>query len=212
MTEDELGRLFRPFEQPHHLEGQARQGLGLGLTIVKGLVEGHGGVIQVCSEGRDRGTVVEITLRATSAADAPVTVQGTRRSTLPPAACPTVLFVEDHPDTAILFEHLLRKSGYRVLTAKSCAQARERMSAEIDLIVSDVGLPDGTGLDLLPALRATRDVPAVAVTGYGTEGDVEATRRAGFQCHLTKPTGMQALQKAIAQARRAWAACWALRS
>ncbi|MFW6067211.1 MAG: ATP-binding protein [Myxococcota bacterium] len=202
MTTEELGQLFRPFEQPHLPEDQSRKGLGLGLAIAKGLVEGHGGSIEARSEGLERGTVIEVRLpaRRPGADEAPVAKP--RALTPAPSPPPAVLVVEDHPDTAHLLEHLLRKAGYRVRTARSCREAREAMNDQVDLIVSDIGLPDGNALELLPVLRETRDVPAVAMTGYGAQEDVAATRRAGFETHLTKPAGIQRLQDALFEARR----------
>jgi PAS domain S-box-containing protein len=203
MTEDELGRLFRPFEQPHAITHHSARGLGLGLTIVRGLVEGHGGSIELRSEGLDRGTVVELRLPATLP-DTARHGSGVRPRLTPPPPAPHlhVLVVEDHPDTAELLEHLLSKTGYRVHVARSCGEAKEQMSEQIDLILSDVDLPDGTGLDLLPMLRAVRDVPAIALTGHGTEEDEAATRQAGFQCHLTKPAAMQSLRRVLDEALR----------
>jgi PAS domain S-box-containing protein len=204
MTEDELAQLFRPFEQPHAITQHSAAGLGLGLTIVRGLVEGHGGSIQVHSDGLDRGTVVELRLPATLP-DTAMHESGVhpRLTPAPPAPHLHVLVVEDHPDTAELLEHLLSKAGYRVHVARSCGEAKERMSQQIDLILSDVDLPDGTGLELLPMLRAVREVPAIALTGHGTEEDEAATRRAGFQCHLTKPAAMQSLRRVLDEALRA---------
>jgi DNA-binding response OmpR family regulator len=113
----------------------------------------------------------------------------------------TILLVEDHRDTVTAVGLVLVLHGYRVLTAASCSEARAiAASAALDLLICDIGLPDGDGVDLMRALCLERSLPAIAVSGYGTELDVRRSLEAGFLAHLTKPFSMQAL---IATIRRA---------
>ena len=112
-----------------------------------------------------------------------------------------VLLVEDHLDTGRLLSRTLTRVGYRVHLATSIASALEVYRAEpIDLIVSDLGLPDGHGTELLQQLSAIRPAKAIALSGYGLEHDLEATRRAGFLMHLVKPIEPAMLQTAIERA------------
>ena len=110
----------------------------------------------------------------------------------------TILVVDDHADTLNIMSRLLARRGYRVLTAGSCADALARRGRiRVDLIVSDLGLPDGSGLNLLALLRQIRDVPAVALSGYGMEEDVTKSRAAGFNEHLTKPIDFPLLMRTV---------------
>lgn len=100
-----------------------------------------------------------------------------------------ILLVEDHPDTAALIKAYLERSGYTVATAGTCqeALAHPRLS-RIQALICDIGLPDGSGWDLLPRLRAhARDAYAVAITARGHPNDEARSRAAGFQAHLPKP-------------------------
>ena len=109
-----------------------------------------------------------------------------------------MLLVEDHGDTGRLLSRALTRVGYRVHLATSIASGVEVFRAEpIDLIVSDLGLPDGHGTKLLEQASAIRPVKAIALSGYGLEHDLEATRQAGFLIHLVKPIEPAMLQSAI---------------
>lgn len=110
----------------------------------------------------------------------------------------TILLVDDHADTLNIMSRLLARRGYRVLTAESCAAALATARENpFDLIVSDLGLPDGSGLTLLSSLRQIRAVPAVALSGYGMEEDVTKSRAVGFDEHLTKPIDFPVLMRTI---------------
>ena len=112
-----------------------------------------------------------------------------------------MLLVEDHTDTGRLLSRALTRVGYRVHLATSVASGLEIFRSEpIDLIVSDLGLPDGHGTTLLRQARAMRPVTAIALSGYGLEHDLEATRAAGFVTHLVKPIEPLMLQNAIERA------------
>jgi len=110
-----------------------------------------------------------------------------------------VLLIEDHADTAEVMAELLREVGYDVIMASSCEEALRVDLGRVDVIVSDLGLPDGSGLDLLPKLRRTHYAPALALSGYGMDADVRAAEAAGFERHLTKPVDFGALFEALAQ-------------
>jgi CheY-like chemotaxis protein len=110
------------------------------------------------------------------------------------------MLVEDHADTVFLMQKLLTARGHDVRVAQTVADAiRTIAAAEFDLIVSDIGLPDGTGLDLIRHVRGElkRNTPAVAVTGYGMEEDVARAREAGFDVHVTKPVNLIQLERVM---------------
>jgi CheY-like chemotaxis protein len=114
-----------------------------------------------------------------------------------------ILLVEDHPDTADVMALLLRQLGHQVQTADTVARATSLLrEGEFDLLLSDIGLPDGTGIDLIREVHRLRPIPAIALTGFGMEEDVARCRDAGFVAHLTKPVGLQDLQAALSQATR----------
>lgn len=110
-----------------------------------------------------------------------------------------VLLVEDHSDTGTVMARLLRRSGHTVVHAESMAGAVKAWEAEhYDLLISDLGLPDGNGLDLMRRIRDRHPgVPGICMSGFGMDSDVEASRAAGFNEHLIKPVDMQQLHAAI---------------
>ena len=111
-----------------------------------------------------------------------------------------ILVVEDHDDTLRSMKLLLHRLGYEVLTADNMADAlRIAMQQPFDILLSDIGLPDGSGLELLKRIRSVRDVPALALSGFGMDEDIERSRAAGFSDHLTKPVSIDRLQAAIEQ-------------
>jgi CheY-like chemotaxis protein len=110
----------------------------------------------------------------------------------------SILLVDDHEDTLRAMSRLLRRLDHRVVTA-NCVQGalRAAKEEEFDLLISDVGLPDGTGLDLMRQLLDRQSIRGIALTGYGAENDLRQTREAGFSAHLTKPIDFRALESAI---------------
>ena len=109
-----------------------------------------------------------------------------------------ILLVDDHEDTLNILARLLRRWGYGVTTASSVQSALERASEQhFDLLVSDLGLPDGSGTDIVQALKAHYSLPAIALSGYGTDEDIRASLEAGFIEHLTKPVSFPALRQAV---------------
>ena len=190
-----LGRIFGAFDRGDTTVVRHHGGVGLGLTISKTLIDAHGGRLGVESRGTGGGTTFTVTL-PTVAAPA---VRGDRPGAAAGEPRPLrVLLVEDHEDTRRIMARLLRSYGYTVATAGDVKTAlREAEAAEFDLLISDIGLPDGSGWDLVRDVLAKRSVKAIAVSGYGTEADVERSREAGFSTHLTKPIDPKSLGEVI---------------
>jgi CheY-like chemotaxis protein len=112
----------------------------------------------------------------------------------------SVLLVEDHEPTLRVMERLLRQIGHQVTGVQSVAAATSAAARDAyDLIISDLGLPDGSGLDVMRQLRDRYGDRSIALTGYGMESDIVASRDAGFSEHLTKPVDLAALEAAIAR-------------
>lgn len=204
IDKDVLPRVFEAFEQGRSGVTREYGGLGLGLAICKGIVTAHGGSITASSAGKDRGTTMTVELPALAMPD--------RAEAGPPAAAPTtsaapgalnILLVEDHEDTLRAMARLLRKLEHSVTTATSVGDALAAASkSDFDLVISDVGLPDGTGLELMRSLLARKPCKGIALTGYGMESDIDSTRKAGFAAHLTKPVSFQDLASMIQKVSR----------
>jgi two-component system CheB/CheR fusion protein len=190
-----LLRIFDPFQRGEHAHTRRYGGMGLGLSIAKGLVEAHGGSIAARSEGKDRGATFAIELTTVSA---PVALESVARPAAPAQRSLRILLVEDHEDTRNALVRLLTRWGHFVKTAGTVAEGIEMAAAfSPELLLSDLGLPDGTGIELLGRLRAEREFPAIAMSGYGMESDLEQTTRAGFVAHLVKPVAAERLREVI---------------
>lgn len=193
-----LPKIFRAFEQGDRQVTRNFGGLGLGLAISKALIDAHGGTIAAESAGKHQGTIMRITLPVyrAPAGTADRLEETTRKSA--PAARGKILVVEDHQDTAAVLSRALKRRGFEVSTAHTVAAATELFNAQhFDLVISDIGLPDGNGIDLLNTLNPIRRVPAIALSGYGMDHDLEKTRAAGFVEHLTKPVNWDSLCDSI---------------
>ncbi len=111
-----------------------------------------------------------------------------------------ILFVDDHRDSIAALKVLLERRGYTVTTAASVAGGLElARRQDFDILISDIGLPDGDGTDLLRAILKERPMRAIAISGYGTDADVAKSINAGFLLHLRKPIFFQDLERAIAE-------------
>jgi PAS domain S-box-containing protein len=192
-----LPRLFNAFEQGDPTVTRSFGGLGLGLAISKALVDQHNGVLTGVSAGRGHGATFTVTL-ATVAPPRPeeVAVAGAGAS-----RGLRLLLVEDHEPTLQVMAALLEIAGHDVGTAQDLRSARAlAASREFDLVVSDLGLPDGTGFDLMRELRDRYGLKGIAVSGYGMEEDLRRSREAGFLEHLVKPVDVEKLKAALARA------------
>jgi PAS domain S-box-containing protein len=192
-----IGRIFSPFEQADRLITRQFGGLGLGLTISKRLAELHNGTLVAQSDGRDRGATFVLTLPAVPTAAR----GGPGKSGGPPSAPATrarkFLLVEDHDDTRRSMARLLGRR-HEVRDANSIAAALEIAGTEpFDLVISDLGLPDGSGLDLMRELRQRYGLRGICLSGFGMEDDLARSADAGFTRHLTKPVDLDKLQAAI---------------
>ncbi len=193
-----LDRIFDAFTQTD--AGRQVGGLGLGLTITRSLVELHGGHIVAVSAGRDHGATFRVVLPTADVARVePSAVAGPAAPTAAPRRRRLrLLVVDDHPETLLFFGKMLSRHGYEVRTAETVAGAlRAAEEAPFDLLISDVGLPDGTGMDLIRRLAADGPVLGIAISGYGSEEDVARSKAAGFAEHVTKPFDFKQLDELI---------------
>ncbi|MEO6002608.1 MAG: response regulator [Opitutus sp.] len=206
LTAEEMHRIFAAFAQGDHASnGNGRYGgLGLGLVISRMLVELHSGSIHATSDGRNCGATFSIEL--------PLAVNGSANPAADGSRLPAkqsgvgnangmrrVLLVEDHAPTCTTLTELLSRRRYQVVAARSVAEAREAAAREsFDILISDIGLPDGTGYDLMKEMREQTAISGIALTGYGMPEDMERSRAAGFNTHLIKPVSVAALDRALA--------------
>ncbi|WP_233863358.1 hybrid sensor histidine kinase/response regulator [Paraburkholderia adhaesiva] len=193
---EQIGKLFHAFEQGSHNMTRQFGGLGLGLAVTKALTEAHGGTVVAKSPGAHCGatfTIVLPTAMAKPESAAPALQAGPQQ-----AGVLNVLLIEDHEDTAEVMSQLIRGLGHEVAVAGSVADALAYTGrTHFDLVLSDVGLPDGTGVDFIHAFRKDSDAPAIALTGFGTDEDVRRCLDAGFTAHLTKPVNFEQLERLI---------------
>jgi two-component system, chemotaxis family, CheB/CheR fusion protein len=190
-------RIFDAFEQGGRATTRQFGGLGLGLAIAKRLVEMHEGRISVYSEGRNRGAKFRVQLPLSSAELAEDAQESAESA---PGRSGRILLVEDNGDTAQMMKMLLAECGYLVETAADVRQALKAVeSASFDLLLSDLGLPDGTGIDLMQELRKRGNaLKGIALSGYGQQEDMRRSKEAGFSAHLIKPVDANALIETIA--------------
>ena len=200
---EKIRTIFNAFEQGGRGVTRTFGGLGLGLTISRHLAEAHGGRLTAKSGGVGRGATFTLALPAKNVPRPPAAPAGggSRPASLPPRqTLRRLLLVEDHADTAKLMARFLKlRLKADVTRAASVAEARRKFDADgpFDLIVSDIGLPDGTGTDFVGGLPPEARPPAIALSGYGTEADVQRSRDAGFADHLVKPVDLDKLEEAI---------------
>lgn len=194
-----VARVFEPFYQAPQPLARRTGGLGLGLAIVREIVELHGGSVAAFSDGPGAGSRFEVLLPAGAPAPgiAPQPAAGAARAR-------RILLVDDNEDAAAAGAELLRHLGHAVRVAHSAAQARALALVDApEVAVLDIGLPDMDGYALAAALRADAGAAAgaalrlVALTGYGQQEDRDRAAAAGFDAHLTKPATSDALRRAV---------------
>jgi len=190
-----ISHIFDSFEQGGRATTSQFGGLGLGLTIAKGFVEKHGGHITAASSGQGLGTTLTVFLPS---------VIEEKSAVMPPPVnsdsdiALNILLVEDHEDSLNLMARILRSQRHRVETATNVADAlsvAERFN--LDLLISDIGLPDRSGVELIRELLLKRPIRGIALTGYGSAVDIAETMDAGFEMHLTKPVQFEELKNAV---------------
>jgi len=188
-----LPRIFHAFEQAGRTQ---LGGLGLGLAISKALVEAHQGSIRAESQGRDRGAKFTALFSTCERNAIPESIDAPRSTTKRRSV--RLLLVEDHEDTNRSLTRMLRRRGYEVHPANDIRSALDiATNKHFDVLVSDIGLPDGSGIDLLKALRAKGEVFGIALTGFGMEEDIRRSGEAGFSHHLVKPVDLNKLDSII---------------
>ncbi len=193
-------RIFDLFAQADNATTRSKGGLGIGLSIVKTLIELHGGSIHAISEGPGRGSEFTVRLPTTGpGAAAQVSTQPSLADQPLPGL--KVLVVDDNQSAVHMMSRLLQKLGQDVHTADSGSAALDQVpKIAPDIVISDVAMPGMSGYDLarhIRTLQLPRRPYLVAVTGYGQESDRQAALAAGFDKHLTKPVGVGTLEQLL---------------
>jgi signal transduction histidine kinase len=212
MNAMEMSRLFTAFSQTENIGAGAAHrfgGLGLGLSISQKLLELHSGRIRASSQGRDKGSTFTIELPLMQ----PMKNGEVRSPASPVMDVPSapanglrVLVVEDHEPTRTALANMLTRRSYQVTTAASLAEARTFAGTEnFSLLISDLGLPDGSGYELMAELKKRTSIRGIALTGYGMAEDIARSKEAGFLAHLTKPVRVQSLEAALNAATKSLA-------
>jgi signal transduction histidine kinase/ActR/RegA family two-component response regulator len=196
ITPEMTKRLFHAFEQAPGSNRVQQRGLGLGLSIARRLVEAHGGTITAASAGTGLGSTFTVELPVLDAL--PVITSRPASPELSDTPPLRILLVEDHPAMLQVMNKLLSNLGHRVSTASTVAGAVALARADsFDVLVSDLGLPDGSGHELVRQIGGHFRGRTIALSGYGSEADVRISHDQGFSVHLTKPVEMDAVLRAL---------------
>lgn len=203
-----LEKIFQPFEQGPATGNHRFGGMGLGLAIARAIVDLHGGKISALSPGANMGATfrvelpdaievtnefIETSVNSKPTVDQPERKQATRKLN-------RLLIVEDHAATLQVLTSLLTRSGFEAIGTSNVAEALLAASQNsFDLVISDLGLPDGTGIQLMEQLRADYGLKGIALTGYGMEEDIARAQQAGFIAHLIKPVQINELRRVLAE-------------
>jgi HAMP domain-containing protein/signal transduction histidine kinase/ActR/RegA family two-component response regulator len=194
-----LPKIFDAFEQGGRTQ---LGGLGLGLAISKTLVEAHHGTITAQSDGRNKGSTFTLVFPTRDRSEAEIAPTVSRTS--PQRQSMRILLVEDHEDTNRSLTNLLRRRGYHVQPALNFQSAVDLSEKEeFDVLVSDLALPDGNGIDLMRKLSSKQPLFGIALTGFGMEADIRRSRDVGFQHHLIKPIDLNKLDALIQESAAA---------
>ncbi len=192
MTRETISRLFQPFEQADPARSSRYGGLGLGMAISSALVELLKGELTARSEGLGRGSTFLVKFSTVEASPVP---KVHAPAPVLDVAKLKILLIEDHADTAQALTKLLRSRDYEVNAAPSVAAGITAAKGErYDIYLCDLGLPDGTGLDFVAAVRELGPTPAIALSGFGMQQDIDRAISGGFAAHLTKPLNLQKLE------------------
>jgi CheY-like chemotaxis protein len=195
-----IDRVFDAFAQEEHDRGHRFGGIGLGLAISRQLVELQHGQIRAESAGRGRGATFRIELPLASV-DVPSVTPALVSPSAPSLPARRILLVEDHDDTRTTLMQLLGRRGHSV-TGAATVNAARTLAADgaYDLVISDLGLPDGDGHQLMSELHRAYGLTGIALSGYGMDDDIARSHASGFFMHLTKPIDIKVLSAAIAGA------------
>src|SRR6478735_7555501 len=196
MEPEVMQRIFDPFEQGNRSFEHRFGGLGLGLAISKSLAQAHGGTLTAQSDGSNRGSTFTLSMQVLPQGEAASVASKTVTDS--PRQALRILLVDDHHDTCAALQKLLARRGHLVAVSHDVRSAMEAaVHNKFDLLISDIALPDGTGMDLMMQLRAIANVPGIAISGFGNNGDIERSLQAGFSEHLIKPIKLDNLEAAI---------------
>ena len=194
---EQQSEIFKAFEQGSRSITREFGGLGLGLTICKTLLDLHQATINVESAGKDRGATFKVVLEA---------LHETAKINEPPsnnAATPKslrLLLVEDHADTRRTLSRLLSRCGHKVSSTDHVEAALKLLeSKRFDAVVSDIGLPDRSGYELMALAKQRHHLKGIALSGFGMEEDVQRSLAAGFDHHLTKPVDFRDLSSLLSE-------------
>jgi PAS domain S-box-containing protein len=201
-----MPHIFDAFEQGRTRSPRRTGGLGLGLAISKAIAEMHGGTLTAASAGLGQGATFTLSLPCDRAvAEIPDAREPETQNQKSKIQNLKILLVEDHADTAEAMADLLSLNGHQVATAGSVAEALTLAAdagGAFDFVISDLGLPDGSGLDLMRELSARHGLRGIALSGYGMEDDIRQSLEAGFLKHLTKPVNLPVLQATLREVAR----------
>ena len=188
---DLLKRIFDPFEQGNNQMRRRFGGLGLGLSISRSIAEAHGGGLNASSPGPGQGSVFTMTLLSCPCPNSPPPAT----PVLPIQGPLSILIVEDNADTLRCMASLLRSQGHDVATADCLCEARRFIGHPLDLLLSDIELPDGSGLELMREFAGK--VVGIAMSGFSSDEDVRDSLDAGFAFHLSKPLTSREINSSI---------------
>jgi PAS domain S-box-containing protein len=193
---DDVERLFTSFEQ--HRGQSSRGGLGLGLAICRGVIDAHRGRIRATSRGLGQGATFEVELSTVDDTVRVASEAPQRHSNANASVRLRILLVEDDDETADVLKDMLDHEGHELEMVHNVKQASARANQAWDVVISDLGLPDGSGFDVAAQFAAAVPPPRlIALTGYGGEAALAATGTAGFERHLVKPVDLEQLRSAL---------------
>ncbi|HEX5316460.1 MAG TPA: ATP-binding protein, partial [Candidatus Kapabacteria bacterium] len=200
---EHLESVFNAFDQGAKAITRRFGGLGLGLAISKALIEQHHGTIWAESDGAERGATFTIELPTAGLPDIPVATDKNKETT-PAQSASRILLVEDNDDTSRAMQVLFERKGFTVRVANSVESAREiSKTYPVDLVISDIGLPDGDGFEVIQHMNKIRPTHGIAISGFGMDEDRRRSLEAGFNAHLVKPVNFAELsgiaQKLLAE-------------